>query len=81
MAKYPLPLGKDSIPDDILLPASLHMEFLDKDSVVSSETHSAHALVPGEFDMTIEQNIRVTATDHFQDVRHVVLRTHSSELS
>lgn len=65
MEKYPT--AEPLIPDDVLLPPSFRMEF------VTGETPQKQITLPGEFDLTVKQNNRITATDHFQDVRHVEL--------
>lgn len=62
------PCAEPMIPDNVLLPPSFKMEFL------SDTVKSGHqTTLPGEFDLTIKQNTRITAQDHFQDVRHVEL--------
>ncbi|CAO3637396.1 unnamed protein product [Mucor hiemalis] len=71
MAKYPT--RKDLIPDDVLLPPSFRMEF------VTDETPQKQITLPDEFDLTVKQNTRITATDHFQDVRHIELTCDSPE--
>ncbi|CAO3630443.1 unnamed protein product [Cunninghamella echinulata] len=79
MEKYPLPENTTMIPDNELLPASFHMEFIDQvQEKVLLEEPPNH---PGEFDMTVIENKRITADDHFQEVRHIVLRNDSSEFS
>ncbi|KAG1473984.1 hypothetical protein G6F56_000630 [Rhizopus delemar] len=50
--------------DDVLLPPSHRMEFIDVQQPKSTQEG---------FDMTVVQNTRITATDHFQDVRHIEL--------
>lgn len=77
MDKYPLPEGVELIPNTVLLPASFHMEFIDEvqDKVLLEDPPN----YPGEFDMTVVENKRITAEDHFQDVRHIVLRNDSDE--
>lgn len=67
MKKFPS--TKPIIPNDVLLPPSFKMEFLTDPSIKSGK----QITLPGEFDLTIKQNTRVTAQDHFQDVRHVEL--------
>lgn len=66
MEKFPTDVPV--IPDDVLLPPSFRLEFLtDKDQQQPTPQHT----LPGEFDLTLKQNKRITAQDHFQDVRHV----------
>jgi sulfite reductase alpha subunit-like flavoprotein len=50
------------------LPPSFHLEFLTD----SGEPKKPKTL-PGEFDLVIKENKRITAQDHFQDVRHIEL--------
>jgi sulfite reductase alpha subunit-like flavoprotein len=78
MLKYPLSPDQQCIPDDQLLPPSFQVSFVDKvsDPVLLQEPSNA----PGEFDMKVAGNTRITAQDHFQDVRHVVLTNESPEL-
>ncbi|CAO3587995.1 unnamed protein product [Absidia cylindrospora] len=78
MLKYPLSHGQECIPDDRLLPPSFRMLFVDNvsDPYLLREPINA----PGEFDMNVASNKRITAEDHFQDVRHVVLTSESTEL-
>jgi sulfite reductase alpha subunit-like flavoprotein len=65
MEKYPT--TEPFIPDDVLLPPSFRMEFL------TNEVPQKQNTLPGEFDLIVKKNKRITATDHFQDVRHVEL--------
>lgn len=68
MKKFPC--TEPMIPDEVLLPPSFKMEFLtDSPSIKSGK----QLTLPGEFDLKIKENIRITAQDHFQDVRHVEL--------
>ncbi|KAI7901704.1 uncharacterized protein BX663DRAFT_513736 [Cokeromyces recurvatus] len=65
LQKYPT--IEPIIPDEVLLPASFKMEFLKEGKPEHQRT------LPGEFDLTIKANTRITAADHFQDVRHIEL--------
>lgn len=67
MKKYPT--EKPIISDNVLLPPSFKMEFITDSNVQPGK----QICLPGEFDLTIKQNTRITAADHFQDVRHVEL--------
>ncbi|KAL1932088.1 hypothetical protein VTP01DRAFT_9144 [Rhizomucor pusillus] len=75
--KYPLPEGVEVIPDDELLPPTFRIEFISSDQPVQTSNNSIHQGI----DMVVESNDRITAQDHFQDVRHLVLTTDSQELS
>ncbi|CAO3645453.1 unnamed protein product [Mucor fragilis] len=65
LEKYPT--SEPLIPDDVLLPPSFKMEFV-TDGQAQPQTTLA-----GEFDLTVQKNERITAADHFQDVRHIEL--------
>lgn len=67
MEKFPTDVPV--IPDDVLLPASFRIEFVTDKSV----NPKPQLTLEGEFDLTVKQNTRITALDHFQDVRHVEL--------
>ncbi|KAG1046566.1 hypothetical protein G6F43_010955 [Rhizopus delemar] len=62
MKKYPTDLP--ILSDTVLLPPTYRAEWL-SDSPSESDTR-----IEG-FDMTVVQNTRITATDHFQEVRHL----------
>ncbi|KAI8638479.1 hypothetical protein BD408DRAFT_422998 [Parasitella parasitica] len=68
LEKYPT--TKPLIPDDVLLPPSFKMEFIDQEK---QETPQTQTTLSGEFDLVVQNNERITAADHFQDVRHVKL--------
>ncbi|ORZ21163.1 hypothetical protein BCR42DRAFT_406956 [Absidia repens] len=78
MLKYPLSHGQECIPDDRLLPPTFQVLFADN----VSDPHLLQEPInaPGEFDMNLISNKRITAEDHFQDVRHIVLTNESAEL-
>ncbi|KAG2195774.1 hypothetical protein INT47_005751 [Mucor saturninus] len=68
------PTDKPAIPDDVLLPPSFHLEFLKE-----SQQSTPPLTLPGEFNLTVRENKRITASDHFQDVRHVALSCENEE--
>ncbi|GAA5795345.1 hypothetical protein HPULCUR_000701 [Helicostylum pulchrum] len=67
MEKFPTDVPV--IPDEVLLPASFRIEFVTDKSVKPKP----QVTLEGEFDLTVKQNTRITAQDHFQNVRHVEL--------
>ncbi|KAI9286842.1 NADPH-dependent diflavin oxidoreductase 1 [Umbelopsis sp. AD052] len=75
MAKYPLPPGRQIIPADSTPPPSFHLEFV-KDTFSNdvSKTNEPDLHHEGEFDVIVQKNERITAEDHFQDVRHIELK-------
>ncbi|KAG2188762.1 hypothetical protein INT44_003901 [Umbelopsis vinacea] len=75
MAKYPLPPGMQIIPADSTPPPSFHLEFV-KDTFSNdvSKTNEPDLHHEGEFDVIVQKNERITAEDHFQDVRHIELK-------
>ncbi|KAI8089420.1 uncharacterized protein BX664DRAFT_332981 [Halteromyces radiatus] len=77
MTKYPLPDTMKCIPDDELLSPSFRMSFIDQVSDPTLLQESSN--IPGEFDMELLDNKRITAADHFQDVRHIALYNSSPE--
>ncbi|KAI8977874.1 hypothetical protein BDB01DRAFT_726943 [Pilobolus umbonatus] len=62
MRKYPptIPI----ISNDILYPFQDH---------TNNVQPSKQRTLPGEYDLTVKKNERITASDHFQDVRHIEL--------
>lgn len=66
LTKYPV--SDPIIPDEELLPPSFKIEFVD-----TKPDEETHKLLPGEFNLTVKKNTRITAQDHFQDVRHIEL--------
>ncbi|KAI8393659.1 uncharacterized protein BYT42DRAFT_551807 [Radiomyces spectabilis] len=81
MRKYPLPMGTELIPDDVLLPPSVRIEFLSGDGKDRMASFVQQQREPGEYDLIVKQNQRITAEDHFQDVRHVILSDPSEQLA
>ncbi|KAI8339167.1 hypothetical protein BC941DRAFT_422326 [Chlamydoabsidia padenii] len=79
MVKYPLSAGQTCIPDNQLLPPSFRVTFVD--NVSNSQALQEPVDLPGEFDMKVTSNERITAEDHFQDVRHIVLTNESPAFS
>ncbi|ORX46531.1 riboflavin synthase domain-like protein [Hesseltinella vesiculosa] len=79
MAKYPLPDGVARILDTELLPPSYSLTFMD--DVADASLLNEPRNQPGEFDMTVQSNTRMTAADHFQDVRHLVMTNPSDDFS
>ncbi|SAM07014.1 hypothetical protein [Absidia glauca] len=77
MAKYPLSADQACIPDNQLLSPSFRLSFMDE--VPDPSLLQEPVDLPGEFDMKVASNDRITAEDHFQDVRHVVLTNDSPE--
>ncbi|KAF1803033.1 hypothetical protein FB192DRAFT_1366124 [Mucor lusitanicus] len=65
LEKYPA--SEPLIPDDVLLPPSFRMEFI-TDGQAQPQTTLAE-----EFNLVVRKNERITAADHFQDVRHIEL--------
>lgn len=80
MANYPLPPGQDIIAEDVLLDPSFHIHFSESEQDLPESSAASSAGSSGQFDMKVTSNDRITATDHFQDVRHLVLETDSDEL-
>jgi sulfite reductase alpha subunit-like flavoprotein len=73
LEKYPT--TEPIISDNVLLPPSFRMEFIQD----KGADYPDHITLPGEFDLTVKQNTRITATDHFQEVRHVELISESPD--
>lgn len=67
--KEQFPSTEPAIPDDVLLPPSFKLEFLSEEVITSGHPIT----LPGEFNLTLQENKRITASDHFQDVRHIKL--------
>ncbi|KAI8071469.1 hypothetical protein BC940DRAFT_294536 [Gongronella butleri] len=76
---FPLPDGVAPIPDTELLPPTYTLTFLD--AVPEAPLLKEPANAPGEFDLTVQSNTRITAEDHFQDVRHIAMSNDSDEFS
>jgi sulfite reductase alpha subunit-like flavoprotein len=84
LEQFPLSIGVEPIPADEFVEPHWRLALDDtvsekvplQDDSVSLTTPSK-SLVPvrGAHAAFIESNNRITATDHFQDVRHIVLRT------
>ncbi|KAG5519088.1 hypothetical protein PMAC_002175 [Pneumocystis sp. 'macacae'] len=72
--KYPLPVGYRVYADDVLLPASFSV-LLNKPKTVEIELEETREKVEvkGKIKAKVLENVRITAKDHWQDVRHVVL--------
>ncbi|KAI8380771.1 hypothetical protein BD560DRAFT_365320 [Blakeslea trispora] len=68
MQKYPT--DQPVIPDDVLLPPNYKLTFLTDDP---QEPHQPYQTLPGEVNLVVKENKRITAEDHFQDVRHIEL--------
>ncbi|RUP47955.1 flavo protein-like protein [Jimgerdemannia flammicorona] len=69
LERHPLPSGLSIIPADTLFPPSFRLRFLreeDRGTVMEKEIEDG-------FTVRVMRNERVTAEDHFQDVRHVEL--------
>lgn len=67
LQKYPT--TEPLIPDEVLLPPSFRMEFIAE----GEGKPQTQKTLTGEFDLIVQKNERITAADHFQDVRHVEL--------
>ncbi|KAI8335987.1 hypothetical protein EDC96DRAFT_524417 [Choanephora cucurbitarum] len=68
MEKYPT--DQPIISDDVLLPPNYKITFLAEDAHYINRPYQK---LPGEVDLIVKENKRITAEDHFQDVRHVQL--------
>ncbi|ORY01302.1 riboflavin synthase domain-like protein [Basidiobolus meristosporus CBS 931.73] len=66
LRKYPLSSGLEIIPQEVLLPPSYRIRFLDD----VTEKPSVRLEPNFEF-ATLITNQRITSTEHFQDVRHL----------
>ncbi|GAB5591386.1 NAPDH-dependent diflavin reductase [Umbelopsis nana] len=66
MKRYPLPPGLEIIPADDA-----------PSNGVETSNGIAHSHHEGEFDVVVKKNQRITAADHFQDVRHIELKIES----
>ncbi|KAI9030660.1 hypothetical protein CLU79DRAFT_694685 [Phycomyces nitens] len=88
--QFPLPKDMTMIPEDILypfythsfalisntLPPSFHIQFIDEGTTKKEKVPESYS--EAEFDVVVKANDRITAIDHFQDVRHIVLHNDSS---
>ncbi|KAJ3041224.1 NADPH-dependent diflavin oxidoreductase 1 [Rhizophlyctis rosea] len=66
---HPLPKGKEIISSEILPDPSYEVEFLDLAGIANEEAEGAGATLTYSTAEVLE-NKRLTAPDHFQDVRH-----------
>lgn len=73
LEKYPT--SEPLISDDVLLPPSFKMEF-----ITDGQAQPQTALT-GEFNLVVQKNERITAADHFQDVRHIQLTCTDQDFS
>ncbi|KAH6586681.1 hypothetical protein BASA61_006477 [Batrachochytrium salamandrivorans] len=79
---YPLPPGKEIISADILPLSSYNVVFLDKIDPHSAD-HKEHELSDDPKKKTcavVLENTRITTSDHFQDIRHMVFDISDSGL-
>lgn len=79
LEKYPIPTNLEIIPDDVLPEPSFRISFLEGSDLTigqNSEQSSMHGL-----EMTLKSNERITRSDHFQDIRHVILESTDLKLS
>ncbi|ORZ00667.1 hypothetical protein BCR43DRAFT_452752 [Syncephalastrum racemosum] len=81
MTKYPLPPGQDILPDEVLLDPSFRIQFSEAAQDLPEPAIASDGSISGQFNMKVMSNDRITAADHFQDVRHLVLESDSDELS
>ncbi|KAL6240546.1 NAPDH-dependent diflavin reductase [Rhinocladiella similis] len=81
LTKFPLPEGQTPIANDVPLPNKWR---LDKDYASTNDgipngsdvqTRARSTLSPQSLEATLLKNERVTPSDHFQDVRLIVLKT------
>ncbi|KAI9316606.1 hypothetical protein BX666DRAFT_2019230 [Dichotomocladium elegans] len=79
MEKYPLPDGVGVIPEEVLLEPTFRIEMISEQESVNMGVQSK-PLADGEFSMHVKSNDRITAQDHFQDVRHLVLKCDTQDL-
>ncbi|KAJ8655971.1 hypothetical protein O0I10_008411 [Lichtheimia ornata] len=82
MAKYPLK-DQEIIPEEVLLDPTFRLELLPEDASNEPEIKTLQAPPPlreDEFNVVVKSNERITATDHFQDVRHLALECDSENM-
>ncbi|KAL1925663.1 uncharacterized protein VTP21DRAFT_546 [Calcarisporiella thermophila] len=80
--KYPLPVGVEIIPADVLPPPSFRVEFLEKLDANGELLHRIENKISYEgFSAKVVKNERITASDHFQDVRHIELALDDKNVS
>ncbi|KAK9764254.1 NAPDH-dependent diflavin reductase, variant 2 [Basidiobolus ranarum] len=68
LRKYPLSSGLEIIPQEVLLPPSYKLRFLDNPTEKPS---TSNELETGFQLATLISNQRITHVEHFQDVRHI----------
>ncbi|KAJ3279796.1 NADPH-dependent diflavin oxidoreductase 1 [Borealophlyctis nickersoniae] len=69
---FPLPPGTEILSADILPPPSYEIEFMEDGPLPQAETEPEGAGATLSYvETTVIQNKRITADDHFQDVRHL----------
>ena len=73
---FPLPATMTPIPEDQLLPPRYTVAFASSNPPLSSNSSPLNPL-PGR----LKQNKRITATGHWQDVRHIILECQNPTLS
>ena len=81
MALFPLPAGLQIIPKDVLLPPKYTLKSCDMNNVVSNGNEPVQTRVYDEDDpyyAKLLSNARITADDHWQDVRMIRLDLSSS---
>ncbi|ODQ81700.1 hypothetical protein BABINDRAFT_33255 [Babjeviella inositovora NRRL Y-12698] len=74
--QYPLPPGIEPIPEIEILPPTNPVEICETDNFNELLSEKSHSLILGE----IVRNDRITASNHFQDVRHLVIHDTSGSL-
>ena len=82
MEKYPLN-DQEIIPEDVLLEPTFRLELLHESASSEPEITAMQAPPPmrdDEFNVVVKSNERITATDHFQDVRHLALECESENM-
>ncbi|KAJ3039125.1 NADPH-dependent diflavin oxidoreductase 1 [Rhizophlyctis rosea] len=70
LSHYPLPKNKEIISSDILPPPSFEVQFLEEDHKVEEEEPEGDGATLVYQEGVVVENRRLTARDHFQDVRH-----------
>ena len=73
---YPLPAQMVPIPEGELLPSRYLMSFQKAEAACPVKEVGP----PGSFTCRIRQNQRITAPDHWQDVRHIIIESHHSKM-
>ncbi|KAJ3190424.1 NADPH-dependent diflavin oxidoreductase 1 [Gaertneriomyces sp. JEL0708] len=79
LEKWPIPEGKEIIGDDILPQASFDIQFVSDETPPSQANGETPESTTGHSHIaTVLTNRRITAPDHFQDVRHMEFNIESA---